>query len=87
MIMTALKNEMEPNNEFGARQWLTETRELLARIEHEAGAIAKVISNSENPYRGEELRLEWSRFVGCVTEFAVAISDMLPIPSDPSSAK
>jgi hypothetical protein len=58
-------------------EWLAEIQGLFDKIENEAAGVANAISSLEDPARASKLRDEWSRFVGCVMEFAVVVSDML----------
>jgi hypothetical protein len=58
-------------------EWLAGIHSAFDSIEQEAEAVARNIADSEDDLRAGLLRAEWSRFVGHLTELAVAVSDML----------
>jgi hypothetical protein len=70
------------------QEWLSDIQHLLGEIESEAAEVANAIAGHADPFRTDQMRAEWSRFVGRLTETAVAVSDMLqratnegPLPS------
>ena len=68
---------IELTREIPSERWLMDTRQLFTRLEREAEILAKYIVDEKDTDRAERLRSEWSRLVGCLTEFAVSMSDML----------
>ena len=59
------------------REWLQGIHSVFDSIEEQAAAVASGISDCEDELHARLLRTEWSRFVGRLTEMAVAVSDML----------
>jgi len=57
--------------------WLDEIHSIITTIESDAAAVAGRIATCKDPSRALALRAEWSKFIGHLTEMAVALSDLL----------
>jgi hypothetical protein len=68
---------MSSNGDLHPQEWLSDIQHLLDEIECEAAEVANAIAGHSDPLGAVQMRAEWSRFVGRLTETAVAVSDML----------
>lgn len=80
-------DDMATNDQISTESWLMDTQLLLVRIEREAKAVASEIASCDDHCRAERLRAQWSRLVGNLTEFTIAMSDLLPRLSQSNSKR
>jgi hypothetical protein len=68
---------MSSNGHLQPQEWLSDIQHLFDEIESEAAEVANAIAGHADPLGADLMRAQWSRFVGRLTETAVAVSDML----------
>jgi hypothetical protein len=63
---------MSSSGDLQPQEWLSDIQHLFDEIE-----VANAIAGLADPLGANLMRAEWSKFVGRLTETAVAVSDML----------